>query len=162
MGSDDLSQLYRANDVVAAVCDHMARRKRNQTQTYLHRIVAHLAADGHDFKQSEVIAAFRALESVNCGKYVEGRHGYKSRFVWSVQSSMVASAAKGIESEEALQADGDDEEYGDDALLEHSYNLRADLVVSLELPASLTPTEAKRLAQFVSSLSFEDDELEAI
>jgi hypothetical protein len=39
--------------------------------------------------------------------------------------------------------------------LVHKYQLRPDLVVSLQLPANLTVTEASRLGEFVKTLSFD-------
>ncbi|UQY32644.1 hypothetical protein K8U54_12910 [Pseudomonas fulva] len=155
MHIETLKQVYRNNDVVRAICDHMALRAKNQYETGRQRIEYWLASDGYDFKRSEVIAAFRSLEQAECGRYVEGRHGWKSRFVWAVQSKLVADAAQGLESKEAVETDTAVEEITDEAI-EHTYVLRPDLTISVELPADLTRSEAQRLAQFVGSLSFDE------
>lgn len=157
MKIDVLKQIYKDNDAVRLICDHMADRSKNQNETALHRIIYYLEQEGADFKRSDLIAAFRLLETSECGKYVEGRHGWKSRFVWSVKSKLVAGAAQGTETRAALVAEEElDEEVLEDEMLEHTYILRPNLVVAFELPADLTRGEAQRLSQFIDSLSFEE------
>lgn len=158
MNIEIIKQIYRENDTVKLICDHMASRSKNQNETALHRIIYYFEQEGVDFKRSDLIAAFRLLESSECGKYIEGRHGWKSRFVWSVKSKLVAGAAQGTETKAALVAEEDsDEELFKDEMLEHSYILRPNLTVTLDLPADLTRSEAKRLSQFIDSLSFEEE-----
>lgn len=155
MQIETLKQVYKNNDAARAICDHMAQRAKNQYETGRQRMEYWLASDGYDFKRSEVIAAFRSLEQAECGRYVEGRHGWKSRFVWAVQSKLVADAAQGLESKDVVETDTLEEEISDEAI-EHTFVLRPDLSISLELPADLTKAEAQRLAQFVSALSFDE------
>lgn len=157
MNIEVLKQIYNENQAVKSICDHMSDRSKNQNETALHRISQHLELEGTDFKRSDLIAAFRLLENSECGKYVEGRHGWKSRFVWSVKSKLVAGAAQGNETNAALVAEKDsDEEIFEEEMLEHNYFLRPDLVITVELPADLSRSEAQRLSQFIDSLSFED------
>lgn len=157
MQIERLKQSYQSNIAVKTICDHMADRSKNQNETSLHRILYYFEQDGTDFKRSEVIAAFRLLEDAECGKYVEGRHGWKSRFVWSVKSKLVSGAALGTETRTALVADdAPNEQTADDEMIEHTYVLRADLAISIELPADLSRNEAQRLSQFIDSLSFEE------
>lgn len=157
MDTDALRRTYVTNHAVKAICDHLASRDRNQNETKLHRILLHLEQDGVDFSRAEVISAFRALEMADCGKYVEGRHGWKSRFVWSVNSKHLAAVAGGADAAEAVEEETETHE-GDSGseLVEHTYWLRPDLSVAIELPADLTQREANRLSQFIDSLSFED------
>lgn len=157
MKLDLLEKSYQENEALRAICDHMSNRSKNQNETALHRIVYYLEQEGYDFTRSDVIAAFRLLENSECGKYVEGRHGWKSRFVWSVKSKLVAGAAQGTETTAALIAeDQQEDEFTDDGMIEHSYILRPDLTVSIELPADLSRIEAQRLSRFIDSLSFEE------
>ena len=157
MEMERLRSTYAQNSAVRAICDHMAMRERNQNETKLHRILKHLANDGHDLKRTEIIAAFRALEEVGCGQYVEGRHGWPSRFVWEVPSLNVLEAAKGrgklerdSDANDKAMVDGEEED-----LVEHQIVLRPDLTVSFELPGDLTRGEAARLVLFVQSIPFE-------
>jgi hypothetical protein len=157
MDTDVLRRTYAANPAVKAVCDHLASRDRNQNETKLHRILMHLEQEGAEFRKAEVIAAFRALEAADCGKYVEGRHGWKSRFVWSVNSKHLAAVAAGADAAEAEHEEVEDSGGdGSSELLEHTYWLRPDVSVSIELPADITQREAYRLSQFIDSLSFEE------
>jgi hypothetical protein len=160
MDQEQLERSYNENQAVRAICDHMAARERNQNETKLQRMLKHLTDDGFDFKRSEVIAAFRLLEEAGCGRYVEGRHGWPSRFVWEVKSLQVSDAAKGqaplLEYDAAtdtLQQDAEE----DTELIEHTFVLRPDLSVSIDLPADFTKSEAIRLAAFVQSLPFEHE-----
>lgn len=157
MNIEILKKIYKENYAVQLICDHMAGRSKNQNETALHRIIYYLEQAGKDFKRSDLIAAFRLLENSECGKYVEGRHGWKSRFIWSVKSKLVAGAAQGTQTKAALISEEEsDEEIFDDEMLEHSYILRPDLVVTFDLPTNLTKNEAQRLSQFIDSLSFEE------
>ena len=157
MDTDALRRTYAANQAAKAICDHLASRDRNQNETYLHRILFHLDQDGVDFSKAEVIGAFRALETADCGKYVEGRRGRKSRFVWSVNSKHLAAVAGGADAAEAVEDETEEHEGDSESeLLEHTYWLRPDLSVTIELPADLTQREANRLSQFSDSLSFEE------
>lgn len=158
MEVETLKSVYDSNQVVQAICDHMAARDKNQTETKLHRMLKHLESDGFDFKRGEVIGAFRSLETAGCGKYVEGRHGWPSRFVWETKSLHVSSAAKGQEPLLRDTSTNDDEDITEDIeFIEHSFVLRLDLPISIELPADLNEQEASRLAAFIQTLPFGDN-----
>lgn len=154
MNLDLLKDAYESNSTVKAICDHMSSRPKNWNETAVHRIMLYLEKDGFDFKRSEVIAAFRQLENSGCGKYVEGRHGWKSRFVWLVKSKHIVGTVEGVESQTYLVEE--DDESIDEEMIEHSYVLRQDMIISIELPADLSRNEAQRLSQFIDSLSFEE------
>lgn len=110
-----------------------------------------------DLKRSEVIGAFRELEQAGCGTYVEGRHGWPSRFVWDVKSLHVSAAAKGTQPLEPSPAEDAVTEADEAELIEHSFALRPELTISIELPADFSKTEAGRLAAFVQSLPFGEE-----
>lgn len=157
MNIDVLRHIYETNEAVRLICNHMSQRSKSQNETALHRIAHYLEKEGADVKRSELIYAFRQLEESECGKYVEGRHGWKSRFVWSVKSKLVAGAAQGEETgADLISQEERDEETIEDEMLEHTYILRPDLIVNFELPADISRNEAQRLSQFIDSLSFEE------
>ena len=70
-----LRDSYNNNAVVSQLCDDMAMRERNQSETKLVRMQARLEKKGLLVQKSEVIAAFRTLEECDCGQYVVGRQG---------------------------------------------------------------------------------------
>ena len=163
MELDLLKKSYQDNEALKAICDLMSMKSKNQNETGLHRIAFYLKKDGFEFERADLIAALRMLEKVECGKYVEGRHGWKSRFVWSVKSKLVAGTANGTVTTDDLLSDDfpdvldwPDFESTDSGMIFHSYVLRPDLTILIELPADISRNETQRLSQFVDSLSFEE------
>lgn len=92
---DALRQLYDHNSVARAFFDHASRRERDQSETKVDRILIRLGAEGHNFDRREIISLFRQLEEQGCGKFVEGRRGWPSRFVWAVGLTSVGMVAAG-------------------------------------------------------------------
>jgi hypothetical protein len=92
---DTLRQLYNDSPVARAFFDHAARRERDQSETKVDRILVRLRADGHEFRRREIIDLFRKMQDQGLGQFVEGRHGWPSRFVWSTGLTSVGRAAIG-------------------------------------------------------------------
>jgi hypothetical protein len=92
---DRLRQFYEESVVARAFFDHAARRERDQSETKVDRILVRLKAQGQDLSRREIVALFRKLQELGCGQFVEGRHGWPSRFVWSVGMTSVGRAAAG-------------------------------------------------------------------
>jgi len=157
MQVEAMRKAYQSNKVVKAICDHMAQRINNQSETYVKRIRILLNNEGHDFSKTEIITAFRKLEETECGKFLRGHSNTSgSRFAWSDDSKLISRVAQGIE-----EIDQNEEEYEDlddnvegIVMIEHSYVLREDCTISFELPANLTYRESSRLSEFIGSLSF--------
>jgi len=156
MNIERLKSAYSENPAVQAICDHLAGRNNNQNETKLHRIIGHLKSEAYEFKRAEIIAAFRKLEEADVGKYVEGRHGWPSRFVWEAKSLHIAShATDGLPPIQEPESEDEPSEEAD--FIEHTFVLRPDISISLELPSDLSSQEASRLAMFLKSLPFEAD-----
>ncbi len=156
MNIEGLKELYQSDETAKALFDHMGARKRNQSETRLERILTLLREENPSIKKSALIAVFRRLEEMNCGRYVEGRHGYWSRFAWGVESLRASKAAQGVSAQvESIEPEASDEEYEYDTL-DHTFNLRADYQVELPLPVDLSSSEADRLTKFITSLPFEE------
>ena len=151
-----LSELYRESDVAQKLLDHFASRTNDSRVTKLDRAKAVLDARDVRASVAEVRAVFRQLEKLGCGKYVIGRRGHPSRFIWTsglVSVGQVASG-RGIDVEKVrLSSDVEDGSSAD--TLEHVFQLRPTVTVRLSLPANLTATEATRLADFIRTLPFE-------
>src|SRR5213594_1205803 len=90
-----IRQLYAKNAVARAFLDHVARRKNDQSETKIERILSLLRREGRDFGKADIRKLFRNLEELNCGSYIEGRHGHPSRFKWSVGITSLSRAATG-------------------------------------------------------------------
>lgn len=92
---NQLQLLYRESEVARAFFDHAASRERDQSETKVDRILVRLRADGRTFPRRDIIALFRKLEESGCGQFIEGRHGWPSRFVWSTGWTSVGRVAAG-------------------------------------------------------------------
>lgn len=152
-------RLAYSNDAgVKSICDEMAQRERNQTETKLARILGRLSNNGSEIRKHEVIAAFRKLEECGCGQYVEGRHGWPSRFVWAVGSLSACQIAQGANATvEALpEANTDDEIEAQVDTITHALRLRDDFIVEIQLPSDFTQRESQRLASFIASLPMDE------
>lgn len=148
-----LKKLYRSSNVAQAFFDLAAQRKNDQQETTVERAIDSL---GNRFDRSKVVDLFRNLQQLRCGTFVLGRHTHKSRFVWGVSMISVGRAATGEISEIEDINEPDEEEIESEFLI-HTYHLRADLHIDINLPVDLTQREAERLAMFLKSLPFEAD-----
>jgi hypothetical protein len=108
-----------------------------------------------------VIAAMKDLEELGFGKFVLGRRGSKSRMIWNVGLGDLGRCAQGknvdFNEPEPVESPLEEADLANTGVQEilHLYQLRPDLRISIRLPADLTPVEAKRVADFIRSLSFE-------
>lgn len=150
-----LRKLYSENDHAQAVLDHFASRERNWGTTTVDRIHTNLRSEGEDLSRGDLISVFRELENCGCGNFVAGRKGYSSRFEWIVEMVGVGLAAAGeIEHvDEVSEEEAGEEEPG--SLIKHTYRLRPDVTIAVELPTDFTPQEADRMARFIETLPFE-------
>jgi len=150
----ELQKLYKDSPQARAVLDHFASRERNWTTTTVGRIQWNVGTAGTAVSRGDVIDVFKALEDAGCGKFKVGRKGWESRFEWTAQMVSVGQAASGepVKVEEVTKEEMGGEEA--EIALRHSYRLRPDISVTLELPRNLTTVEAERLAQFIRSLPF--------
>lgn len=150
---DGLRQLYKGNQAARALLDHFAERERNRKETPVHRLLSTLPATGDKPSRAQVIQVLKKLEDFGCGRFVVGRHGAKSRFVWRASLVSVAQAASGeLDEVESAPEDNGSE---DTAMIDHAFQLRRDTTVTITLPADLTVVEAVRLADFLKTLPFE-------
>ncbi len=152
-----LRELYSNDGTARSILDHFAARERNWMTSTVDRILENVLNSGGELSRGDVIRAFKALEECGCGSFKVGRKGWPSRFEWTAPMVSVGQAASGETEriEEATEEELEEEEPA--GLLKHTYRLRADLTVILELPRDLRPTEAKRLAEFIGTLPFETE-----
>ena len=153
-----LRKLYLEDDSARAVLDHFASRERNWGTTTIDRIHSNLLNEGQNVYRGDVIQVFRKLEDCGCGSFMVGRKGWKSRFEWNVQMVGVGQAAAGEteQVEEVSQEEKGEENEGDN-LFKHTFRLRSDQSVTVELPVDLTAQEATRMARFIETLPFQGD-----
>ncbi len=150
-----LRKLYGSSPAAREILDHLASRGRSWRTTSVERILASVRESDEDLSRGEVIDVFKALEECGCGQFKAGRKGWPSRFEWAVQMVSAGRVAAGeTEQVEDLTAE-DLAEEEPQAALRHTYRLRPDASVTLDLPRDLTASEAERLAQYIRTLPFE-------
>jgi hypothetical protein len=110
----------------------------------------------------ELVQTLRAFAQAGCGRFVTGRHGRPSRFVWAHSLAWVGGAVSGGtgNSDGAKDAASNTNNLASEpkataaSMFSHPFRLRPTLVVSVQLPNDLTAHEADRLARFIQTLPF--------
>ena len=152
-----LQNLYKKSEPARLLFDHFAKRTNDASETKVDRILSLMKGEGHDLSRGQVIDVFKELEKLECGRFVTGRHGWPSRFVWTVSLVGVGKVAGGENQQLKTKASGSSEDETP-ANLTHNFHLRPDMQIKLELPSDLTTAEALRLAEFIKALPFGEDE----
>jgi hypothetical protein len=164
--SGALQRLYGSDSSAKDVLDHLAGRERNWSETTVDRLARNVWNEGSSASRADIIAALRGLEDAGCGRFIVGRGGYPSRFQWHVGMVEVGRRAAGrpavieqVDPEAPSDIDGEPESPGEQPTqrvrdITHAFQLRPDMLVSITLPADLTPTEAVRLGGFLRTLPF--------
>jgi len=149
-------QDFYQNDLTAKpLLDYFANRHRSASVTTVDRIQKELGGgdNGSGISRNQIVQVFRELENLGCGTFRVGRRGFQSRFDWKVPmvkvGRMAAAADNAVETKKRAipnvgATDGDAP-----ALEEHSFKLRRNIAVSIELPIDITAGEAERLAGFI-------------
>lgn len=150
-----LRSFYRDSQFARAFLDHAANRENKQSETTVERALTILKEQGIEAVRGDAVEMFKRFEDLGCGKFVSGRRGKQSRFAWSASIVSVGRAAVGEQQVVAAIPETDEDRDEADEVLSHSYHLRPDYAVALELPADLTTQEAKRLAGYIRTLSME-------
>lgn len=164
VNTERLKRLYGVNPCAKALLNHAAKRKNNANITTVDRLLAIIVSEENTVvTRQQLIEVLREFEKLECGRFVTGRRGQPSRFVWAVQIASLGKAAIGEASvvtvaEPAMEQVPEEPELSQirNGLITHSYQLRPEVGVSLGLPANLTPKEANRLAEFIRTLPFDD------
>lgn len=155
-----LKALYASDTTARVLFEHLARRQRDRSETTVDRLLVQLSE--HGIRRSDLIRVLRGLEDLGCGRYIEGRWGYKSRFQWEVSLTSVGKVACGQQEnveplgppDEAADVDVDVEEETDEGI-RHIFHLRPSWTIELVLPEDFSTKEAERLSAFIKALPFE-------
>jgi hypothetical protein len=118
---------------------------------------------GAGLDRAYVIGAMKQLDDRKFGKFIVGRRNKESRMTWDVDLGELGKIAQGLaeDFEDPALSHGfsprapDVPGAGLDDIL-HVFHLRPELRISLKLPSNLTAAEARRLADFILSLPFEN------
>jgi hypothetical protein len=154
----------RIRDYYADPSNEEARRLLDWAakQSYPEETDVDQIVDSAGLDRAYVIYAMKELAQLGFGQFVVGRHKKPSRMIWKVRLGDLGRHAQGetVEFDEPeitpkLSHESETAKHGAQDIV-HFYQLRPERKLSLSLPSDLTPREAKRLADFILSLPFED------
>lgn len=153
--TDGLKGLCATDDAARKLFQNFQTRTKDARSTSVER-AAWLA--GADY--GAMLAVFRQLEKMGAGRFIPGRHGWKSRMEWAFSIRSLAQVAQGQKAKpeevpaDAVEDEGQDAAESVDGKLKHEFQLRDGFRLQIELPVDLTEKEAERLAAFVRTLPF--------
>lgn len=151
----ELRLLYSRDNTARLFLDSLLNRKKNSRQTSVERAITLLAGNA---SRAEVVKMFQEFETIGCGVFKNGRRGQPSRIEWNASLPSIGQAATGkiesvtsVSDEVAGDLTDDDESY---EVLTHSFHLRPDMIIELDLPIDFSDSEAQKVADFVKTLPF--------
>lgn len=155
---DTLRNMYKADASFERLVDWFSERQKNSVE-----MPVRVAGWRTGLSEGEVKRVFQALAEVGCGRYIKGSRGYENRMRWEKSIIGIAAAAKGeakniedvpIAIADALENEEDQVVEIPDGFIEHNFNLRPGVSISIALPTDLTSREAERMASFIQTLPF--------
>jgi hypothetical protein len=151
-----LKQLYKKDRIARVMLDSFATYQRNRTTMKVDHLLLKLRNMDSEVTRADIVRILKELEILGFGRYVLGRWSHPSRFQWAASVAEVGKAASGEETtvQQLPESSGEVSDEEPD-LLAHSFQLRPELQITIELPSDLTRTEAARLAKFIESLPFD-------
>jgi hypothetical protein len=147
---DQLRLLRNENDYSRAILDDFASRTNNQRTTKIDQIISRLR--DLEMPRWAPIRLFKGLAEQGYGRFIQGRKGHPSRFVWSSSSIEVGKAAKGDNVAITSLVEDENENNDPEEMITHQFYLRTNTLIKLDLPADLTEKEAERLGNFLKTL----------
>lgn len=154
--ASDLKSLYKTDDAFKRIVAWFDDRKKDSWE-----MPVRIAAMRTDLDEREVRRVFKHLAELNCGRFIKGRgESAESRMQWKLSIRGIAAAAKGeISNIEEVQAAPEDTLEAEEKLklpdvdgVTHTFKLRADFDVVINLPSDFTDGEAERLSRFLKAV----------
>lgn len=156
-----LKALYKENKAAQSLLGLLATLKTAPKTVAVVTILERLKKSNIEIARDELVKLLKILDKeLNLGTFVVGRRRVPSRFVWKADPISVAQVAVGQAREIQWLPDKHlPEGIGEDKpeMLEHTYRLRPDMILTFELPSNFTPREAERVSAFIKTLPYEGD-----
>jgi hypothetical protein len=165
-----IRNLYSTDSAAKGIFDYFGKCKKNKRETSVARLHGMLLREGGDLTSPQVSQILRKLAGLNCGDFKIGRRGKPTRIEWKVKLVSLGQYASGqttvLQNLDPETSEDDDEPVTEEQLSDSdhmnvTYPLRLDLMVGLSLPKNFTQKEANRLADFIRTLPFGDERVEA-
>lgn len=152
-GVKALRGLYNDNEYARAILDDFANRTNRQSTTGVEQIMSRLRSA--EIPKLAVLKLFRGLGELGYGRFVVGRRGGESRFIWSANPIDVGKAAQGQDL--PITSLPEPEASPEAEMITHAFKLRPEMTVAVQLPADFTSKEAERFSKFLEALPFATD-----
>lgn len=158
-----LRGLYSVKPSFKLAFDSFASLQRDRKMTAVDYLLTVLRRADPSTPRADVIELYKQLENCGCGWFIRGRKGHPSRFEWKVSRVWVGKVASGSPTSlEPIPTDDEVEANIEVGFLEHTFLLRPNTEIRLQLPADLTTRESERLSEFIKALPFEPSQLRAV
>jgi hypothetical protein len=156
-----LREIARKEPAILAFLDLLQRGRVRGNHTVLRPLVARFSeATGDHTRLQTLLTACRLLENCGMGQLLQPTRAHRARFVWAVHPHVLRDGL----TNDALVLQPQHHLHGAPApvaapapprpgWLRHTFPLRPDAPVTVELPADLTESEAKRLGHLLLALA---------
>jgi hypothetical protein len=154
---EPLKCLAATNRCARAILNHAATQTKadSGTQSTVDVLCGALRVEsGEIVSRRQLVQTLKMFSAAGYGKFIAGRQGMPSRFVWALPLVTVAAMGNGAAADAAPTGTP---ALTEPALCSHSFRLRQQLMVTFNLPSDLTAREAERLALFVRALPLKED-----
>lgn len=152
-----LRTLYESDPIARVMLDHFAGRRNFRSETTVEQLMAALSREGVSISRPKAVELLKFLAEAGCGDFLVGRGSKQTRIEWGISLVEVGQIVSGRSAGEVsgtTHLDG-----RNDQSIDHQFALRPNFATNLTLPSDLTAREAKRLADFVLTLPFEESTL---
>lgn len=151
-----LAAFYRNNYDVRAILDHLGSQPKPAMRVSAEDLSGSDLA-GSQLKRREVIDAFKALDSLGCGRFRVGRRKWPTRFEFYVSPSELLPIAQSAEFTQPADTSRSATASASTPprMLGHTFRLRPQVSVTFELPEDIAPKEIVRLTEFLKTVPFE-------
>ena len=158
---DRLRAVARKEPAIGALLDLLRRGRVRGNHTVLRPLAARYGeGTGDNTRFETLVTACRLLENCGMGQLLQPTRAHRARFVWAVHPHVlrdaVASDAIVLQPQHYLKGappPATAPKPPPDGWQRHTFPLRPDALVTLELPADLSENEAKRLGHFLLAIA---------
>lgn len=94
MNTNGVHSLIKSEPLAAALFESLSGRRRRRTNTSIQSLLLGLRKLGAKAASQDLRHLLMKLELLGCGRYLVGRRGYASRFVWATNVVDIVSRVK--------------------------------------------------------------------
>lgn len=149
-------EFFKANPYAMKLIFALAEEHKPEDVTTVSNAVSILEAHGISVNRQQVVALFRQLDDLGFGTFFIGRRGKPSRLYWKINfkltSEALGASISGAKPPLLSSSPKAPPPGPSGKVLRHTFHLRQDFELFLDLPSDLTDRDAQRISKFVESL----------